>query len=134
MASYVKGSENVRASVTTGLAGHPAFPARRRLRLMPALPGRHIQSARRHATVLRLAVRSDDFAVAQFDAVCRASFTKVLPYAFCLGHRARQRRSLPYGIGRPALAIIPTCPKQSASIVIRLAQATMAIRPSVGPD
>ena len=55
--------------------------------------------------------------------------TSVLPYAFCLGHRAWRRLIASYGIGCPAPATRPTCPKQSASIVIRSTQAMMANAP-----
>ena len=46
----------------------------------------------------------------------------VWPYAFCPGHHARRRLVASYGIGYPAPATRPTCPRQSAFIVIRPAQ------------
>ena len=109
MASHAKGSEAYELSVTTGLAEHPAFPARWLLRLMPDPPGWHILSTRRHATVLRLAVRSDDFAFARLDAtrtpaspgfaVCR------LPRPSCTPETIAS-----YEIGRPAPTIISDVP------------------------
>src|SRR3974390_3429088 len=108
---------------------HPAFPARRTLRLMPDLPGRHIQSARRHATVLRLVVRSDDFAFAQLDAAPAPASpgfaVRLLPRPSCAPDRSR-----PYEIGRPAHTIIPTHPLQSVSAIPRLTYVTMDIRPA----
>ena len=53
----------------------------------------------------------------------------VLPYAVYLGHRAWRRPVASYGIGYPAPATRPTCPRQPASIVIQSTQAMMANAP-----
>ena len=61
-------------------------------RLMPALPGGPLL-CRRRALVLRLAVRSDDFAFARLDAV-GVSIRQVLPSAACIGRHHALRPSL----------------------------------------
>ena len=126
MASYAKGSQSYEHCSHHRSAGHPAFPARRTLRLMPDLLGSARGVARHHSVCL--AAPSGRTAFNAWLGAVRQHIS-VWPYAFCSGHHARRRLIASYGIGYPAPATRPTCPRQSAFIVIRSTQAMMANAP-----